>query len=251
MLCYHSVDPRWDSALAVTPETFERHCEWLARRRTIVDVTRAADTIVATGRLPRGLACLSFDDGFASLYEHAWPVLAKRGLPAVVFLVARSLGSGNGDVDWVDDPPPFSLRALALEQVLEMQERGVTFGSHSLAHRDLTSLGEDECERDLRDSRDLLEDALGRPVTLLAYPRGRHSATVRSAAGKAGFTHAFAMSKPGQPITPLSIPRVGIYSTDAALTLNGKTSWSYVRLRRSSAFPALRSIASSVRRRSS
>src|SRR2546423_1141649 len=95
-------------------------------------------------------------------------------------------------VDWVDTPPPHPLRTLTVEQVREMQEDGIAFGSHSYAHHDLTAMEEAECARDLRASRELLEDLLKAPVRHLAYPRGRHDERVRRAALRAGFTHAYA-----------------------------------------------------------
>jgi len=90
-----------------------------------------------------------------------------------------------------------------------MQDAGVDFQSHSWAHRDLIDLSFDECVRDLRDSREFLSDVLGRPVTLLAYPRGLHDADVRRAAEVAGYTHAFALPETAEEPGDFAVPRVG------------------------------------------
>ena len=83
-----------------------------------------------------------------------------------------------------------ALHGLPEEQARtgEQQEVEVEPGPEragSLAHRDLTMLSDEECHRDLRESRELLEDLLGEPVPFLAYPGGRNDARVQRAAARA------------------------------------------------------------------
>lgn len=243
ILCYHAVDSEWRSPLAITPAAFERHCAWLARNRRVVGAAEAAVRLSTSDRLPKGLVALTFDDGFRSVFEHGLPVLVRHRLQATVFLVAQTLAPEVQPIDWVDDPPLRPLATLTLEEVREMQEAGVRFGSHSYAHHDLTLLSESECERDLRASRELLEDQLETRVTLLAYPRGLHDEQVRRAAARAGFTHGFTLPDRREPIGPYAVPRVGIYPGDGVRTLRGKTSPWYLRIRTSGAFPMLRRLA--------
>jgi len=231
ILCYHAVEPDWRSPLALSPASFLRHCDWLARRRQVVDCAEALQLVDRSGGLARGLAALTFDDGYAGIYEHAFPILARFKLPATVFLVAQTLAPEGRPIDWVDTPPPAALRTLSVDEVREMQAAGISFGSHSLAHRDLTTLGEEECERDLRDSRLLLEDVLHRPMRLLAYPRGRHDERVRRAAQRAGFSHAFTLPEGPEAPGPYAIPRVGIWGHNGLLALRVKSSRWYLKAR--------------------
>jgi peptidoglycan/xylan/chitin deacetylase (PgdA/CDA1 family) len=233
VLCYHSVEPGWTSSLAVEPEAFARQAAWLRARRRVLPLAEALPRLDASWRLPRGMAALTFDDGFASLYEHVLPVLTREKLPATVFLVAQTLAPGGQPVDWVDDPPAEPLRTLTVDQVLEMQDAGVDFQSHSWAHHDLRSLSEAECVQDLRDSREFLSELLGRPVTLLCYPRGLHDEKVRRAAARAGYTHAFALPIGPEEPGPYAVPRVGIWHGNSQLTLRVKAARPYVRLRTS------------------
>lgn len=231
ILCYHSIQPRWDSPLAVEPEAFEWQASWLRARRTVLPLSVALTRLDRTGRLPGGQAALTFDDGFEALHEHALPVLTKERLPATVFLVAQTLTPQGQPVDWVDTPGTEPLATLTLEQVLEMQDAGVDFESHSWAHLDLTTLSYAECVRDLRDSRELLSDLLGRAVTLLAYPRGRHAPHVREAAAAAGYTHAFALPERGEPVGDYSVPRVGIYHGNGHMAMRIKSARPYLPIR--------------------
>jgi peptidoglycan/xylan/chitin deacetylase (PgdA/CDA1 family) len=196
-----------------------------------------------TGRLPAGIASVTFDDGFASTHEYAMPALLQEGLSATVFVVAGTLGERDPSMDWVKDAPT-PRRALSAGQILELRDAGFEIGSHSYTHRDLPSLTESEVAEDLRQSREVLEDLVGRSVTLLAYPRGRHDARVRKAAETAGYRYSFAMARPHLPVgLPHAIPRVGIYRGDGRAILYLKTSPRLWRVRNSALQPIIARVA--------
>jgi len=77
-----------------------------------------------------------------------------------------------------------------------MQQRGVTFGSHTLTHRRLTDLPEEQWRRELAESKRLLEEGLGRPVETLAYPYGDFSPEIGQAALEIGYRLCFS-TRPG------------------------------------------------------
>jgi peptidoglycan/xylan/chitin deacetylase (PgdA/CDA1 family) len=231
ILCYHDVRPGWASPLAVDPARFGEQCEWLARHRAVLPLDEAVSRLDSSGRLPRGTTALTFDDGLSGLYEDAFPMLTRLGLPATVFLVAQTLTPAGQVVDWVDTPPPFPLKTLSVEQVAEMHAAGVRFGSHSFAHRDLTTLTEEACAADLRRSREILEDLLGTSIPFLAYPRGRHNPAVRAAAERAGFRRAFTLPEVRERAGPFAVPRVGIYRDNTVTDLRIKSLRSYLPLR--------------------
>jgi peptidoglycan/xylan/chitin deacetylase (PgdA/CDA1 family) len=102
-----------------------------------------------------------------------------------------------------------------------------------MAHLDLSELSEEECLRDLRESREILSDLLGAPVTTLAYPFGRHATHVRRAAERAGYSIAFALPEGPEEEGPFSVPRTGIYRGNSLWTFRIKTSRSYASVRTS------------------
>lgn len=242
VLCYHSVDDSWTNTLVVSPDDFERQCAWLSDHRRVVDLPDAIAKLDARGRLPRGLSCITFDDGYEALYHHAWPALRKHGLTATVFVVAATLTDKGRAVDWIDEPPPAPPPTLNIEQILEMQEAGVRFESHSYSHHDLTTLDATGCTKDLRASRALLEDKLGKEVRYLAYPKGRHNAVVRRCAEEAGYEGAVTLPEVYEEPGRFSIPRVGIYPGNGLGALRLKTSPSYLGLRMSKAWPAAKAM---------
>ncbi len=147
VLCYHAVESQWQSALAVDPADFEAQCQWVSRHRAALSLDQALTRMGRDGRLPRGQVHLSFDDGFESLYDSMFPAVTRYGLPSSVFLVAQTLTPQGQVVDWVDDPPECPPSTLTLDQVLEMQDAGVDFQSHTWAHRDLTTLDPERVRR--------------------------------------------------------------------------------------------------------
>lgn len=243
ILCYHSVQDDWKSPLAVGRSDFRDQALWLSQHARVVSLDDAVSSLDASGRLPAGTVVLTFDDGFSALYENVLPILNELELPATIFLVAETLSETGRQVDWVDTAPAFPLRTLTRDQVAEMGTAGVSFASHSYSHHDLTALSFDECVADLRRSKELLEDLLGAPVPFLAYPRGRHDASVRRATAEAGYTHGFALPQGPEPAGAFSVPRVGIFPGNGRRAMYLKTRRAYLPVRQSRAFPMLKRVA--------
>lgn len=231
ILCYHSVDDDWSSRLSIPTPEFERHCRWLARHRTVVPLADLASRLDARHRTPARSAAITFDDGWAGVHERAWPVLRRHGLPFTVFVVVDTLVGDGIPVNWVDDPGNRPLTTLSRDQVMELAADGVEIGSHSCAHHDLTTLDPLDCLADLRRSRETLSDLLGREVTSVAYPRGRHDGVVRAAARQAGYHYGFALPEAREVTDRFAIDRVGIYPGNTTRTLRIKTSPRYLDVR--------------------
>lgn len=232
ILCYHAVNPDWHDWLSIAPMDFERHAAWLSSRHTM-HADALLDARARGASLRRPLA-ITFDDGFADLYTHALPIIQRFRLPVTIYLVAATLVEGQ-TVDWVDDPPAnTTLETLTLEQIEEMAEAGVRFGSHTWSHPDLRDLDDAALDHELGRSREALGDLLGTPVTTLAYPRGLHNTMVRRAAHRAGYDFALSLPPGGpEPRDRYAVPRVGIGGSDSTRMLGVKSHPSSLRVRMS------------------
>lgn len=243
ILCYHTVDPRWRSPMAVSPDEFERHCRWLATHREVVPLDRALARYHGTGQVPGDTVALTFDDGLDGVHRFALPILQSYGLPATVFVVARSLLPDEcRPVDWVDDPPAWPLRTMSRDQLLDLLDAGVDVQSHSMHHHDLTRLDDAALDADLRTSREVLAEELGIPIRLLAYPRGRHDDVVRAAARHAGYAAGLALPDGAEQGGRYAVPRVGVHGHNRVGTVRLKTSPRWMRLRTHPIYPRLRSL---------
>lgn len=82
-------------------------------------------------------------------------------------------------------------RFLSWDDVAEMRCHDITFGAHTMSHANLRLTTSEECEAELLGCKAALEARLDGPVSIFAYPFGKHNASVRAALLKAGFTAAF------------------------------------------------------------
>ncbi len=195
----------------------------------------------------------TFDDGWTDIASTAFPITQRYGIPIVIF-VCPSL-TGRESPYWPerviaslrtgDDAPPDLERVIELLKTQSPTERqqsltrfaeaanpadstmswddirrldaaGVLFGSHSQSHPILTQLPFDAVLRELTESRVVIEEALGKPCTLLAYPNGSYAPEVEQAATRAGYRAAFVVT-PGAwtpDCDPLAIPRINIWEDE-------------------------------------
>jgi peptidoglycan/xylan/chitin deacetylase (PgdA/CDA1 family) len=241
VLCYHTVDEGWESVLAVRPAEFEAQAAWLAEHRRVLDLEAAAARLDRRFRLPHGCVTLTFDDGFVGVYTHAFPVLRRLGLPATVYVVTRTLHDRTTPVDWVrEEHPSCGLSCIDGDQILEMREAGIRFGSHTATHRDLPELTFREQLAELRESREALEDLLREPVRTLAYPRGLHDEVTREASRQAGYELAFSLPERLEPVDAQAVPRVGVYRGNSLGTVRAKLQPGYLPIRVRLATPEIR-----------
>lgn len=156
---------------------------------------------------PRSVV-ITFDDGFASFAEHAFPELAANNWTATVFLPVAYLGT---EESWLGaDPVP--RRLLTWDQVAELASAGIDFGSHSRTHRDLRRLGTDELRLELAGSRDEIEHRLKKTPLSFAPPYGRTNRHVREAIGELyRMSVGTRLQRAGRTCNLLDVPRIEMH----------------------------------------
>ena len=176
ILTYHSIDDS-GGVLSTPVQTFVRHVATLhdAGMRT-VGLSDIAECLRAGNSLPSQAIALTFDDGFASTYEQAFPLLCRYGFSATVFLVTDYCGRSNA---WPGQPPAIDrFPLLRWPQIVEMSRAGIRFGVHTKTHPDLRQLSSPEMRAEIGDCRREIEDRLGQAADVFAYPYGRVDARV-------------------------------------------------------------------------
>jgi peptidoglycan/xylan/chitin deacetylase (PgdA/CDA1 family) len=73
----------------------ECHVDWLGRRFNVVSVDDLRSSLESPKRSARPLAAITFDDGYRDVYEHAMPLLVKKGLPAAVFVTTSYVSTAG------------------------------------------------------------------------------------------------------------------------------------------------------------
>ncbi|HEX7588217.1 MAG TPA: polysaccharide deacetylase family protein [Anaerolineae bacterium] len=150
---------------------------------------------------------MTFDDGYRSVYEEAFPLISDLHLTATIFLSVDREGGATERL------PSLSGRAmLSWDEIREMARYGITFGAHTLTHPDLRTLVSSRVEEEIVGSKDILEQALGCRVSSFAYPFGRYDATSHAAA-RAHFACACSdrLGLMGHRSDPYALERVDMY----------------------------------------
>jgi len=224
VLMYHRVgDARndWEARYAIGAKAFRRHMDALAKAgHRAVPVEALCASLDGGPPLPQGAFVLTFDDGFRGVREHALPILEERGWPFTVFLVSGLIG--GVDV-WTraSNPNGRTYPLLDAEEIRDMQQRGVSFHSHTRSHASLPTLDDVQLEGELVESRAMLEKLLGQDVAYLAYPFGHLDERVIDATRRAGYRAAFS-TQPGfnrRDVDRFRIRRIDVYGTDTPAVL--------------------------------
>jgi peptidoglycan/xylan/chitin deacetylase (PgdA/CDA1 family) len=214
VLMYHALAPTGApiNRYTVNLDRFIAQLDWLKDNgyRSLTAGQWAAS--VRAGRpAPAKRVVISFDDAYVSFRDLAWPELRTRGFTATMFAPTAFL---SGQAEWagafsaLDVMGPDDLRALARE--------GCEIGSHAVSHRYLTGLSPQDLYDEARHSRAALEAAIGKPVTLIAYPFGDADEAVRNAFSAAGYTAGFAAWGGVSTLAddPLNIQRMEVFGGD-------------------------------------
>ena len=155
VLCYHAISPHWPSSLAVAPDHFREHLELLLRHG-YRGVTFAQAVL---GDAPQRAMAVTFDDGFRSVYDHAWPILTELGIPGTVFVPTALIGrpspmSWPGIDEWEGTPYENELEGMSWEELRQLRDAGWEIASHGQTHPNLPELDQRALADELTGSRD-------------------------------------------------------------------------------------------------
>jgi peptidoglycan/xylan/chitin deacetylase (PgdA/CDA1 family) len=188
ILVYHSVAPHHPGQTAeqqlldVDTSVFSAQMHYLAEHRCSVISLARLIAALEGGGVPANAVVITFDDGWENQYHYAYPVLRQLGLTATFFVYTAPIGHDALYMSW--------------DQLREMQSAGMTIGSHSRTHPNLTNADvslSDEVDRSRQD----IQRYLGTTPDFFAYPYGAWDARDVAAVREAGYRGARAY--PGGP----------------------------------------------------
>jgi peptidoglycan/xylan/chitin deacetylase (PgdA/CDA1 family) len=158
---------------------------------------------------PRGIAVLTFDDGWRDDLTTVAPMLTRLGVRATFFICPAGFGKRF---------PRFGDAVVMSEdEARALHEVGMELASHSLSHPDLRALSDSELRLELVSSREAVEALTAESCLTLAYPSGWHDRRVERATADAGYQLAFT-DRHG-PWRKFAVPRVHAPTIAAPETL--------------------------------
>ena len=261
VLAYHNVvpddcPPFGDRSLHLSHRAFVRQLDLLLSTHCIVPLEEVL-TPAPSGRRPR--VALTFDDGYRGAVTIGVEELAKRGVPATLFVVPAFVGGGpfwwdavsspeGGGVDqalreralrdlngrdrevrsWAeahglrrDALPEWALVASKDELRAAARHPGIRLASHTWTHPNLVRLSPAEVQAELRRPLTWLRQRFTGVIPWLSYPYGCGSRSVEAAAAAAGY--AAALSLDGVWFAPGCVNRYAVprLNVPAGLSANG------------------------------
>jgi peptidoglycan/xylan/chitin deacetylase (PgdA/CDA1 family) len=202
----------------ITPAAFEAQMQELKNKN--ISVIPMQDFLAwrrGEKAIPPKSAVITFDDGWKSQYDVAWPILKKFNYPVTLFIYTEGIKPGHFSGG----------ESMSWEQLAEMRDAGVDIQGHTATHSDLRKpydkvakkkLNPQEYEewlqKEIIGSKQMIEQKLGVKVNCFAVPYGFHNDHIRDIVIKAGYEALFTVY--GQPITihtPLN--SVGRYLMEA------------------------------------
>src|SRR5437660_1618787 len=227
ILCYHRlVDKVRYPGTEITPPAFEAQMKALKDRGiTVISMQDLLAWKRGEKNIPPRCAVISFDDGWKSQYEVAWPIMKKFGYTFTMFIYTEGVAGGSLGGG----------QAITWEMLADMRDNGIDIEAHSATHQDLREghtimvaepVGkrtkkkltgaeyEQWVQNEVVGCKQLLEQRLGIRVNCFAVPFGTYNEHVKEIARNAGYEAMFTVY--GQPITYTSpMDALGRYAIEA------------------------------------
>src|SRR5437667_466108 len=227
IFCYHRlVDKIRYPGTEITPAAFEAQMKELKDKGiTVISMQDLLAWKRGEKNIPPRCAVVTFDDGWKSQYEVAWPIMKKYGYPFTLFIYTEGVRGGTlGGGE-----------AVTWEQLADLRDNGVDIQAHTATHQDLREghtvmviepggkrtkkklTGADYekwVQNEVVGCKELLEQRLGIKVNCFAVPFGNYNEHVKELARNAGYEAMFTVY--GQPITFTSpMDSIGRYAIEA------------------------------------
>ena len=182
ILMYHHVGDWGESRAEWAPwvvrsQEFRAQMDWLVANgfhtitfRELLAGQKAGES------LPAKSVIISFDDGWSAQEGVVRAELEPRGLHAVFFVYTAAVGAtpnNSGYISW--------------QQLRILESAGHEVQSHTVSHGRLTDMPPSQLDREMRESRAMIEREMHHPVKVIAYPFGIYDERVMRAASAAGY----------------------------------------------------------------
>lgn len=188
ILMYHHIDSNIENSgyTIVTPDKFKSDMQWLKEKGyNTIFFGDIVNYVNGKGKLPKNPILISFDDGYLSNYEYAYPILKELDMKATIFIIGWSVGRDKHKDNITDIYAHFTY-----EQAKEMYESGnIDIQSHTYdMHNDdefrsgMTQNTNESLSdyklylaNDLNKLEDLVLENINKNISFISYPYGKYS----------------------------------------------------------------------------
>ena len=190
VLCYHRIIPETQNLYDVSVLEFEKQI------KTLIDngykIIKIKDFLEGIDKksLPEKACIITIDDGDISSYENVYPIIKKYKIPVTFFIYTDYISRGKRSVSWEK-----------LGEMIKHKSSLVDIGSHTRTHPYLTRLkvkGSKELdmgkiEKEIAESKKIIEDKLKISIKYFAYPYGLYNNDIERIVIRSGYEASFTL----------------------------------------------------------
>lgn len=186
VMMYHNVENsdavREDT---VSPANFEYHLKFLkSHGYRVLTLDEYCKGLGSGIKFRNNCVVLTFDDGKKNNYTRAYPLLKKYGIGATFFVSPGTVGN--------DD-------SMTWDEIIEMREGGMSFGSHGMVQAYLPSASRSVQVFEIQESKKILESRLQDKIYFYAYPVGGFTGEIKEILKQSGYRAAVTTNRGSSP----------------------------------------------------
>lgn len=208
-LCYHQVLPVPKGLFETSTADFRRQLQMIRRQGfESIDSAELLEILAGHPTTIEKPILITFDDGYASVFTHARPLMREFGFKGIVCIYPEFIGTGGG---------------MSWDQLRQLASEGWSIESHSMTHADLYKGSRNPASREaffakeIARPKKIIEEQLGRPARLMVWPYGIYTREAEAYARNCGYLGAVTVdggaSYPG--LSPFQVKRQIVYRTDS------------------------------------
>ncbi len=184
ILLYHHVALDTPPSTTISPADFRAHLEYLRDNEfNVMPLDEIVESLRRKDVLPDKAVAITFDDGYLSIYETAFPMLQEFDMPFTLFLSTGPIDQGLSNY-------------MSWPQIKEMSDAGVIIANHMVSHPYMLERLDDESDtqwltrqrEELLAAEDRIEEQTGQKLGYLAYPYGEFDLVIKDMLAEEGFT---------------------------------------------------------------
>jgi peptidoglycan/xylan/chitin deacetylase (PgdA/CDA1 family) len=181
IIIYHNVRPDypsesgWVKEYSITPDILDAEFAFLQKNGyTVISMDELAKDVQAGTTTPvQKPVVLTFDDGWESQYQYAFPLLQKYHYTATFYIYTNAVSHYGAYMTW--------------DQVRVLEQSGMTIGDHTLSHPHLSDLTSQQLHTEIGGAQSILQEQLGIPIHHFASPYGYSSDAIDQELQNDGF----------------------------------------------------------------
>lgn len=208
ILCYHQVSPKAKSTFEVSSDAFRTQMAYL-QAGGFAPVNGEGLLHILSGHTKplQKPVVISFDDGYRSVYDHAFPIMREFGFVGVACVYPQFIGTSGG---------------MTWGQLQELASAGWSIECHSLTHADLSKVPSTPEQKEgfyhtqIARPKQIIEQFTGQPVRFMVWPYGIYTEEAEQYARKVGYLGALTVDGGSNysGLDPFRVKRQVVYKTD-------------------------------------